>query len=93
MRQDAVIVSSDGRGLAILDPSAPAALGSTWIVGMVGTLRSLVELLDGISAGTAERRESVIVDSPASPVLQQAMDREGFEPPDRDGDFLIVQRP
>ncbi len=92
IRQHALLTSSDGQSLAFLDPTAPPAIGATWIVGILGNLVSMSGLLEGVLAEAAGREHDVIVDSPARASTQRALSLMGFGPPKSDGDFIVVQR-
>jgi N-acetylglutamate synthase-like GNAT family acetyltransferase len=87
----AVVVSRDGQAYAILDLSAAQSSGTLWVVAMAGNPFRMRELLVDLVKEAGCSGLDVVVDSPAEPALQSALDAMGFKPPERYGEFVVVE--
>jgi GNAT superfamily N-acetyltransferase len=91
VRRGAVVVSQDGQAYAILDPDAAQSSGTLWVVAIVGNPASRREVLEDLVKEAGCSGLDVVVDSPAEPALQSALDAMGFKPPERYGEFVVVE--
>jgi len=92
VRRGAVVVSQDGQAYAILDPDAAQSSGALWVVAIAGNPASRREVLEDLVKEAGCSGLDVVVDSPAEPALQSALDAMGFTPPERYGEFVVVER-
>jgi GNAT superfamily N-acetyltransferase len=91
VRRGAVVVSQDGQAYAILDPDAAQSSGALWVVAIAGNPASRREVLEDLVKEAGSSGLGVVVDSPAEPALQSALDAMGFKPPERYGEFVVVE--
>jgi GNAT superfamily N-acetyltransferase len=90
-QQGAVVVSQDGQAYAILDPEAAQSSGTLWVTAIAGNPASRREVLEDLVKEAGCSGLDVVVDSPAEPALQSALDAMGFKPPERYGEFVVVE--
>ena len=91
VRRGAVVVSQDGQAYAILDPDAAQSSGALWVVAIAGNPASRREVLEDLVKEAGSSGLGVVVDSPAEPALQSALDAMGFKTPERYGEFVVVE--
>jgi hypothetical protein len=91
VRRGAVVVSQDRQAYAILDPDAAQSSGALWVVAIAGNPASRREVLEDLVKEAGSSGLGVVVDSPAEPVLQSALDAMGFKTPERYGEFVVVE--
>lgn len=91
VRRGAVVVSLDRQAYAILDPDAAQFSGALWVVAIAGNPASRREVLEDLVKEAGRSGLDVVVDSPAEPVLQSALDTMGFKPPERYGEFVVME--
>jgi hypothetical protein len=60
-------------------------------VAIAGNLASRREVLEDLVKEAGSSGLGVVVDSPAEPALQSALDAMGFKPPERYGEFVVVE--
>ena len=91
VRRGAVVLSKDRQTYAILDPDAAQSSGTLWVVAIAGNPIGMREVLGELLAEAGRSGLDVVVDSPSDPVLQSALDAMGFKPPERYGEFVVVE--
>jgi hypothetical protein len=87
-----VLVSSNGRAYAILEPGSGLEGNPLWAVALAGEETGMREVLLGLGAEAGNRRAAVLIDSPDDPLMQSRLDEMEFGPPQDKGRYVIVER-
>lgn len=92
MALDAVRVSPGQCAVALLDPSAPEAAESVWVVALAGGTEGMRWLLDRLQAEAGKSGRDLLVDCPETPELDATLVEDGFAPVRRDERFVVVRK-
>lgn len=87
-----VRVSSDNQAYALLDPVNPLTADVMWVSGISGSLEGKETILRELIQEAKRQYQRLIVDGSDEPDIQTVFGAMGFEPPDEDGTFIIVEK-
>ncbi len=87
-----VRVSSNNQAYALLDPVDPLSSDVMWVGGISGSLEGKETILRELLQEAKRQDQRLIVDGSDEPDFQTVFDAMGFEPPDEDGTFIIVEK-
>jgi adenylylsulfate kinase-like enzyme len=87
-----VRVSSDNQAYALLDSVDPLTADVMWVSGISGSLEGKETILRELIQEAKRQYQRLIVDGSDEPDIQTVFDAMGFEPPDEDGTFIIVEK-
>jgi N-acetylglutamate synthase-like GNAT family acetyltransferase len=87
-----VRISYDRRSFALLDLDARESAETLWVVALAGETASLEGLLKNVLIEAGALHKGVLVESPERPDLQAMLDELGFDPPEKDGRYVVIQK-
>jgi N-acetylglutamate synthase-like GNAT family acetyltransferase len=87
-----VRVSRDRRSFALLDLDARESVETLWVVALAGETTSLKELFKDLLIEAGSSQKDLLVESPDRADLRAMLDELGFDPPETDGRYVVVQK-
>ena len=87
-----VRISHDRRSFVLLDLDARESAETLWVVALAGETAGLRRLFKDLLIEAGSSQKDVIVESPERADLQALLDQLGFDPPEKDGRYVVIQK-
>jgi GNAT superfamily N-acetyltransferase len=91
IEKNAVRMAPDGRSFAIVDPDTDG-LKRIWMVALFGQIPGIQWLIESFKKDAGRLGFELVVDSTAHVEIQSLMDSLGFDAPEKDGMYMVVQK-
>jgi GNAT superfamily N-acetyltransferase len=89
--KNAVRMAPDGRSFAVVDPDTDG-LKQIWVVALFGQISGIQWLIESFKGDAGRLGIELTVDSTSHVEIQSLMDSLGFEAPEKDGMYVVVQK-
>ena len=87
-----VRVSHDRRSFALLDLDARESAEALWVVALAGETASIGRLFKDLLIEAGSSQKDLLVESPERLDLQALLDELGFDSPETDGRYVVIQK-